>query len=129
MTEKPAAIDPTHPVERDQRQMEVFSPPYLGLGPRPVIAAPRRRVRMAPRSPWTRRTPGQSYPWSSYGPTRSRTTPTPDIDGFAFDRRHPGEQHGRPAAVGPDDRTAGLLHALHPQRHGCALVASFIRIT
>jgi plastocyanin len=32
-------IDPTQPVERDQRQMEVFSPPYLSLGPRPTIAS------------------------------------------------------------------------------------------
>jgi hypothetical protein len=30
-------IDPTHPTERDQRSMEVFSPPYLDRGPRPVI--------------------------------------------------------------------------------------------
>ena len=26
-------------VERDQRSMEVFSPPYLSMGPRPVITA------------------------------------------------------------------------------------------
>jgi hypothetical protein len=32
-------VDPTHPVERDQRQMEVFSPPYLDMGPRPAIAS------------------------------------------------------------------------------------------
>ena len=32
-------VDPTHPVERDQRQMEVFSPPYLDMGPRPAITS------------------------------------------------------------------------------------------
>jgi Domain of unknown function (DUF1929) len=32
-------VDPTHPVERDQRQMEVFSPPYLDMGPRPTLTS------------------------------------------------------------------------------------------
>ena len=30
-------IDPTNAVERDQRSMEVYSPPYLSAGPRPSI--------------------------------------------------------------------------------------------
>ena len=30
-------VDPANTVERDQRQMEVFSPPYLDAGPRPVV--------------------------------------------------------------------------------------------
>lgn len=30
-------VDPPHPTERDQRQMEVFSPGYLDMGPRPTI--------------------------------------------------------------------------------------------
>jgi hypothetical protein len=30
-------VDPSNPVERDQRSMEVFSPSYLDRGPRPVI--------------------------------------------------------------------------------------------
>jgi len=30
-------IDPANPVERDQRQLEVFSPAYLDRGPRPAI--------------------------------------------------------------------------------------------
>ena len=32
-------VDPANPTERDQRSMEVFSPPYLDAGPRPVISA------------------------------------------------------------------------------------------
>jgi hypothetical protein len=32
-------VDPTNPVERDQRQMEVFSPPYLDMGPRPTVTS------------------------------------------------------------------------------------------
>lgn len=32
-------IDPTNTTERDQRAMEVFSPPYLDAGPRPAITA------------------------------------------------------------------------------------------
>lgn len=32
-------VDPPHPVEPDQRQMEVYSPPYLDAGPRPQITA------------------------------------------------------------------------------------------
>ena len=32
-------VDPANPTERDQRSMEVFSPPYLDAGPRPVITA------------------------------------------------------------------------------------------
>jgi FtsP/CotA-like multicopper oxidase with cupredoxin domain len=30
-------VDPTNTVERDQRQMEVFSPPYLAMGARPQV--------------------------------------------------------------------------------------------
>jgi hypothetical protein len=32
-------IDPTHPVQSNQRQLEVYSPHYLDMGPRPQITA------------------------------------------------------------------------------------------
>jgi hypothetical protein len=32
-------IDPTNTVERDQRQMEIYSPPYLAMGARPQITS------------------------------------------------------------------------------------------
>jgi hypothetical protein len=32
-------VDPANPTQRDQRSMEVFSPPYLDAGPRPVIGS------------------------------------------------------------------------------------------
>jgi plastocyanin len=50
-------VDPSNPTERDQRAMEVFSPPYLDAGPRPVISA-------APTS-------------AAYGATISVATPDP----------------------------------------------------
>ena len=50
-------VDPANPTERDQRSMELFSPPYLDAGPRPVISA-------APTS-------------STYGSVVTVTTPDP----------------------------------------------------
>jgi plastocyanin len=32
-------VDPSNPAERDQRSMEIFSPPYLDAGTRPIITA------------------------------------------------------------------------------------------
>lgn len=32
-------VDPTNAAQRDQRQMEVFNPPYLAMGPRPQVAS------------------------------------------------------------------------------------------
>jgi Galactose oxidase-like, Early set domain len=32
-------IDPTNTVQQNQRQMEVYSPPYLAMGPRPQISS------------------------------------------------------------------------------------------
>jgi hypothetical protein len=67
-------VDPTNAVERDQRQIEVYSPPYLAMGPRPQITG-------APAS-------------ATYGATISVATPDPaDVDSVVLIRPNSVTHH------------------------------------
>ena len=104
-------------VERDLGSMEIFSPPYLDRGPRPVITASPANVAYGAAFDVTTSEPAQiehAYvlrPRLRHAPHGRRPTVRQDPDRQSYGRcRH------APRASRREHRTSRLRHAVHRQR-------------